>query len=241
VEARIEGTEFPDNETVLLAHYDDATQDFDPLIFAAGRNIAMAINNDMIAWNDGSWTLDLFNHSLSPHITSLAIEIIENYTTLNYNSWVPAINVGGDIQPFLDSGYHGIYFIEHYINPNYHTQDDLIEFCDFPYLAEITKVNLGCILQSDMTVDQKEMVPSFKEIEVYPNPASSEISFRLDDPGSSYWNLLITGMNGAEVFKGLFPSGNNSLDVSFLPDGFYMMMFSNGTKIQHKKLIIAKN
>jgi hypothetical protein len=299
VEARIEGNTIPDEEVVLVGHYDCAVQYSDPLILApgaddnasgtaatlecarvimemgyqpeqtliflasaaeelmyygdagtehyaeeaqaAGRDITMAINNDMIAWNDGSWTLTLFNHILSPQITGLAIEIIENYTSLNYDSFEPVYDVGGDIQPFLDAGYNGIYFMEVPINPNYHQVTDLIDYCDFLYLAEATKVSLGCILHADMTVGQKELVPAFKEIEVYPNPASAEISFRIKDPGSSWWELKIADMNGAEVYKGQYPPGDNRLDVSFLADGFYMMIFRNGEEIRYKKLVIDKN
>jgi len=299
VEARIEGTEFPEDEIVLLAHYDDVTQDFDPIIFApgaddnasgtaatlecarvimdmdyqpgqtliflatgaeelmyygdagtehyaqkaqsAGRNIVMAINNDMVSWNDGSWTLDLLNHTLSPHITGMAINIIDNYTSLNYSSWPPEYNVGGDIQPFLNAGYHGIYFMEHNFNPNYHTYDDLVEYCDMPYLAEVTKVSLGCILHSDITVGIQETVPALNEMAVNPNPATFKINFYLKCPGSSIWDMKIHNINGAEVFKGQFQAGNNTLDVSFLPEGFYMMIFSNGMEILYQKLVISRN
>jgi hypothetical protein len=298
VEARIEGTEYTEDEVVLLGHYDDCTTDFSPMIFApgaddnasgtaatlecarvimemgyqpgqtliflasaaeelmyygdagtehyaqealaAGRNIVMAINNDMIAWDDGSWTIDLFNHPLSSHITGLAIDIIDNYTSLDYYSWPPVANVGGDIQPFFNAGYYGVYFMEHVFNPNYHTYNDLVVSCDFPYLAEVTKVSLGCLLKSDITVGQKEIELTLKEIMVYPNPANTEISFYLNDPRSSSWELKIHNLNGAEIYKGQFPPGNNSLDVSSLPEGFYMMIFSDGTQIRYQKLVIVR-
>jgi hypothetical protein len=296
VEARIEGTEFPEDEVVLLGHYDDCTINEDPfllvpgaddnasgtaavlecarvimemgyqpeqtLIFlssgaeelmyygdsgtehyapealAAGRNIIMVLNNDMIAYNDGSWTLDLWNHILSPHITAMAIEIIENYTSLNYESQVPVYNIGADIQPFLNAGYHGIYFMEHTFNPNYHTPGDTVENCDIPYLAEVTKVNLGCLLKSDITVGLRETGKALRKISVYPNPAASEISFYLEGPGSFPWDLKIHHASGAGVYKGQFPPGNNRLDVSSLPDGFYMMIFNNGTEMRYQKLVI---
>lgn len=298
VEARIEGTEFPDDEVVLIGHYDDCTQDFDPIFFApgaddnasgtaaalecariimemdyrpaqtliflasaaeelmyfgdagtehyaqeaqaAGRNVVMAINNDMISWNDGTWTLDLFNHTQSPEITAMAISIIENYTSLNYYSLPPVENIGGDIQPFLDAGYHGIYFMENNINPNYHSVNDLIDFCDVSYLAEATKVSLGCILNADLTVGQKEMEPAFHEIAVYPNPASEYVSFWLNASGSSLMELKITNLDGIEFYIGPCYPGDNSLDVSFLPEGFYMIIFSTGKESSHQKLVITR-
>lgn len=298
VEARIEGITVPEEEVVLMGHYDCFANDPGPLYFApgaddnasgtaaalecarvimemgyqpeqtliflasaaeelmyfggagteyyaeeaqaAGRNIVMAINNDMIAWNDGTWTLDLFNHTLSPHITSMAIDIIENYTSLNYKSWQPQNEVGADIQPFLDAGYNGIYFMEHYINPEYHTINDVIENCDIPYLAEATRVSLGMILHSDITVGQEEIGTALQEIEIYPNPAADYISFRLKHPWHSSIDVKITGMNGAVVYQAHLPTKTNILDISFLPGGFYMMIFSSGDDVHYKKFVIAR-
>ena len=194
----------------------------------------------MIAWNDGTWTLNLFTHKLSPEITDMAINIIENYTSLNYYAWPPADDVGGDIQPFLDAGYHGIYFMEPPINPYYHTVNDLMEYCDFPYLAEATKVSLGCILHADLTVGENEKKPISQELTVYPNPAGEEITIWLNSYNSSYRELKIFNMNGEELYTAQCLPGNNRLDVSFLPDGFYLMFFNNGKEIHCEKLIIKR-
>jgi hypothetical protein len=298
VEARIEGSEYPQDEVVLVAHYDDCTQDYDPIYFApgaddnasgtsatlecariimemgyqpaqtiiflasaaeelmyygdagtehyameaqaAGRNIVMVINNDMISWDDGTWTLDLFTHVFSQQITGMAINIIEDYTSLNYYAWAPVQNVGGDIQPFLDAGYPGIYFMEQPINPNYHSINDLVDSCDFPYLAEATKVSLGCMLKSDITVGLKETRPGFHEIDVNPNPASNEINFYLNGPVSSSWDLNIISTNGTEVYKGICPPGSNKLNISFLPEGIYLMIFHNNEHALYQKLVILR-
>jgi hypothetical protein len=298
VEARIEGIEYPEDEIVLLGHYDDCTQDHDPMIFApgaddnasgtsavlecarvikemgyqpaqtiiflasaaeelmyygdagtehyaqeaeaAGRNIVMAINNDMIGWDDDSWTLDLFNHMLSPEITGMAINIIENYTSLNYYSWQPVNNIGGDIQPFLSAGYQGIYFMEHQFNPNYHTCYDFADSCNFTYLAEATKVSLGCILHADITVGQKEPEPISRILKVYPNPASEVISFWINDSYSSAMELKINAMNGKELYKGQCILGENILDITFLPGGIYLLIITNGKETRYQKLVIAR-
>jgi hypothetical protein len=225
-----------------LMYYGDAgTEHYAEEAQSAGRNIVLAINNDMIAWNDGSWTLDLFNHKFSPEITELAINIIENYTTLNYESWEPVTEVGGDIQPFLDAGYHGIYFMEHYINPNYHKITDLVENCDFLYLAEAVKVSLGCILYSDMTVGIDKPAGPDEVFFLYPNPAADEINFRLPENGSDEWEVRINGMNGSEYYHGKAKTGENKLNIRYLNDGLYMMILCDGSRIFSNKFLVSDN
>ncbi len=115
------------------------------------RNLAMIINNDMIAWNDGTGTVNIKIHENSPHINQLALHIIENYTSLDYiygNLWTFA-----DLEPFVELGYHGIYFMENFSNqfyPWYHTIDDVVDHLDTAYHAEITKISLGSILHLDI-------------------------------------------------------------------------------------------
>ncbi len=121
----------------------------------ANRNIRMVINNDMIAWNDGSWTITFISDPDSPHISFMAEEAVETYTNLNYiyNTW----GSYADLEPFLDAGFHGIWFMENFengLNPNYHTPDDIVDHLDIEYHTEMTKVSLACILISEsITLD----------------------------------------------------------------------------------------
>ena len=295
VEAKITGSIFPEEEIVMIGHYDCAVQDVDPMLFAPGaddnasgtsallecarvimeqgyqpaktivflasaaeelmyfgdagtehyaaeaqaegRNIVMAINNDMIAWNDGTWTLDLFNHTLSPLITSMAIFIIENYTTLNVYSWQPVSNVGGDIQPFLDAGYQGIYFMEHYINPNYHSITDLVENCDFQFLAEATKVSLGMILYDDIFTGSRESLIADEDLNIWPNPVENYIEFNLEvvNDQSTY---KILNANGIMLHSGnLNPGNRHSLNIGPLSTGIYFLTINTRGKSYHAKII----
>jgi hypothetical protein len=295
VEAKIEGISAPEQEIVILGHYDCIVVSEDPMVFAPGaddnasgtaavlecarvisamdyqpeqtftflasaaeellyfgdagtehyaieamedgRDLVMVINNDMISWNNGTWTLDLRNHLFSPHITELAIYIIENYTTLNYNSLEPVIQVGADIQPFLFCGYHGIYFTENYICPNYHLTTDIVDNCDISYLTEITKVNLGMILQSDITVGMKDAGIDSSKIRIYPNPASDVTFVMIDDRDSQSWTLKIADITGKVVYHSTITTGNNRIDVSMLPGGMYTLIFKREDEIQCRKLI----
>ncbi len=221
-----------------LMNYGDAgTEHYAAEAQAEGRDISMAINNDMIAWNDGSWTIDLFNSTMSPLITSMAIYIIGNFTSLNTYSWQPVYQVGGDIQPFLDAGYQGIYFMEHYINPNYHTINDVAENCDFLYLAEATKVSLGLILHSDLTVGTYLHNIRQNYLNILPNPSALAIHFVLDvtDQNTIY---SIFNLNGAKLETGRLNPGNyHDLNIEHFPKGVYSLVVNHHGGVVSSKFV----
>jgi len=118
---------------------------------ADGRNLSMVLNNDMISWNDSTWSLRVLNDTNSLITTDLVIQVINSYTTLNW--YFDVIGTFADLSYFLEEGYEGIYFMESVQNgftPYYHTVYDLVENIDTAYLAEITRLNLGCFLFSDL-------------------------------------------------------------------------------------------
>lgn len=295
VEARIPGTEFPDQEMIMLAHYDDATQNVDPIFFApgaddnasgtaavlecarviremnyqprqsmiflvsaaeelmyygdsgtehyaaeavaSGKDIVMVLNNDMIGWNDGTNTIQLFNHIGSPEMTELALNIITNYTSLNYQSHTPVQDVGGDIQPFLDAGYHGIYFMEHSINPNYHTLGDSIDNLDFGYMAEATAINLGCILQTDFTTNVNDYLIDQAELEIIPNPATEYIIIRSQDPNIPQI-VKIYGIDGTLKLSKTLVDPTTKIGISQLPTGIYLVVSASTNGIKQSRLVV---
>jgi hypothetical protein len=118
---------------------------------AEERDISMVLNNDMISWNDSSWSIRIFNDPNSQITTDLALQVINSYTTLNW--YFDSIGTFADLTFFLDEGYEGIYFMEGAQNgftPYYHTVYDLADNIDTAYHAEITRLNLGCFLFSDL-------------------------------------------------------------------------------------------
>lgn len=295
VEARIPGTEFPDQEMIMLAHYDDATQNVDPIFFApgaddnasgtaavlecarviremnyqprqsmiflasaaeelmyygdsgtehyaaeavaSGKDIVMVLNNDMIGWNDGTNTIQLFNHIGSTELTELAQNIITYYTTLNYQSHTPVQDVGGDIQPFLDAGYHGIYFMEHSINPNYHTLGDSIDYLDFGYMAEATAINLACILQTDYTTSANDYSADQTDLEIMPNPATEYIIVR-----SQGFNIpqtvKIYAIDGTLKLTEALVVPTTKIDISQLPPGIYLIVAASSKGIKQSRLVV---
>ncbi|HLO91997.1 MAG TPA: M20/M25/M40 family metallo-hydrolase [Lentimicrobium sp.] len=296
VEARIQGSDFPDKEMVMIGHYDDVTQNSEPISGApgaddnasgtaailecarilnqpeyqprqtmvflasaaeelmyygdsgtehyaaeahdAGRDIVMAINNDMIGWDDGTWTVQLFNHIGSPEITALAIDIITNYTTLNYLSSTPVHDVGGDIQPFIDAGYHSIYFMENSINPNYHTRGDSIDYLNFNYMAEITAIGLGCVLQTDNTVNSKKYPNHLLNLKILPNPATNNVTIYNPDNKLTH-SLKIYKLDGTQQISQTISGSTANIDISILPPGTYLVVVSSETESYYSRLVVA--
>lgn len=212
VEAKIQGTTYPNHEMLVMGHYDSFNESWDwnspyvsapgaddnasgtaaviecarvfmemnyqpdkTLVFlatageelmysgesgakhyaqeaySANRKIGMTINNDMIAWNDSSWTLCVKTDANSQHITNLTVDAIYNYTSLNYvldaAPWTYA-----DLEPFIELGFHGVYFMEKsepLFYPYYHTINDIVDYIDTAYHAEITRLNIALMLKYD--------------------------------------------------------------------------------------------
>jgi len=300
VEARIEGTEFPDEEILVLGHYDNVVPNGNPEVFApgaddnasgtaslieiarvilesgfearrtvvflataaeelmysgdsgaelyataasaAGKNIVMVINNDMIAYDTDTWTVNMSNHIGSESITGMAIQMLETYTTLNYELWEASTNYGADIQPFFDVGYSGVYFMEHVFNPNYHTETDLIDYCDFDYHAEVTKVSCALIMNNDMTVAIGE-APDDILLKIYPNPANSVATLHFEIAHKGHLNVSLYSPGGKPVTNILsrnFSPGTYTerLNTESLTPGVYYCSLQSNAAILTTKLIV---
>ncbi len=221
----------------LMGFGDSGAEHYAAEALAAGRDIVMAVNNDMIGWNSGTWTIKLLNHSGSPEITALALDIITNYTTLNYQSSTPVPNLGGDIQPFLEAGYHGIYFMEHLINPNYHTLGDSIDYLDFNYMAEATGIGLGCVLQTDLTVNTLNHPTQLSTLKIMPNPASDYII--VSTPGINITqNLMIYSLDGTLSLSTTINTSTTLIDISSLLPGVYIVVAAYGEVREYSRLVV---
>ncbi len=222
-----------------LMYYGDAgTEHYAAEALAAGMDIVLAVNNDMIGWNDDTWTVQLFNHIGSPQATQLAIDIIDTYTTLNYQSLEPVQDVGGDIQPFLDAGYHGIYFMEHSINPNYHSLGDTIGNLDFAYLAECARIGLGCMLQNDITVNIKDYTANLPTLRIYPNPATSNITI-CNPANVRPHKISVYGSDGSLRLQQTVSGDRTVINLSGFPDGVYIVRLISAEGTWEGKIVLS--
>jgi peptidase M28-like protein/type IX secretion system substrate protein len=296
VEAKIIGTEYPDEEFLIMGHHDNVQIDSDPEVFtpgaddnasgtvaaletarvlmemgyqpertiiflttaaeelmnfgdagsrhyaaaasAAGRNIWGVINNDMIAYNNGTDVITLSNVIGSEEITGVAELITDAYTTLSPQVQSSQPQSGADLQPFIEAGYHGVYLMERVFNPYYHTVQDLVEFCDIDYLTEVIKISCGTLLHSDVSVGIAES--SVKEIcfTAYPNPFADNINMVLND--SDYpCEINVSNITG-QVIKTTITEPHQKkvmLDLHACTPGVYIVTITNNGNIGKLKIV----
>ena len=199
----------------------------------SGKNIWGVINNDMIAYDNGSNTITLSNVIGSEEITGVAEMITETYTNLTPYVDNPNPSSGADLQPFIEVGYHGVYLMESIFNPYYHTELDLVANVDLDYLTEAIKISCGTVLYSDITVGIKEDL-QIPNITLYPNPASEQLKIK----GSikAWEGFQLTTLSGTVIMNIRI---DPEIDISHLDPGFYIATITSKTGgIYTEKLII---
>jgi hypothetical protein len=83
-------------------------------------------------------------------------------------------------------------------------------------------------------------LPQEIEVRIYPNPASDLITFEYDASQLKYFDLYIYDQNGRLV-REMIKFSAKTLDVSYLPQGYYELFIREGEKIiSREKLVIAR-
>ncbi len=200
----------------------------------SGKNIWGVINNDMIAYDNGSNNITLSNVIGSEEITGVAEMITETYTNLNPMVDYPNPSSGADLQPFIEVGYHGVYLMESVFNPYYHTELDLVANVDLDYLTEAIKISCGTVLYTDITVGINDNSTGSKIISVYPNPASKYIRLSGNIDNLNKIQLLTIGGNHVKEIE-----IKNEINISDLRSGIYILLLeTNSGEFQFEKLIV---
>ncbi|MCX6254589.1 MAG: M20/M25/M40 family metallo-hydrolase [Bacteroidia bacterium] len=108
------------------------------------KKIKLMLNNDMIAYQPGTnqseWIVNINDYDNSHNLRTEAEQMCSRFTVLKYindNTY----NRQSDSYPFFTNGFEALFFFSDYIDPNYHTLNDLVEYCNFDYCREIVK---GC-------------------------------------------------------------------------------------------------
>jgi bacterial leucyl aminopeptidase len=107
------------------------------------KKIKLMLNNDMIAYQPGAsqvnWIVNIIDYDNSHNLRKEAGTMCTRFTVLKYkNDNSP--NKSSDSYPFFLNGYKALFFFSNYVDPNYHTVDDLAVNCNFEYCREIVKV-----------------------------------------------------------------------------------------------------
>ena len=78
--------------------------------------------------------------------------------------------------------------------------------------------------------------PNSENFKIYPNPVSSRINISVSESGASSGHLKILNSLGEIVYWKLSPL-KQSLDVSFLKTGLYLLLFETNSNVYFKKII----
>ncbi len=297
VEAKIIGSLYPDEEILLMGHYDNVQLDSDPEIFSPGaddngsgtvaaletarvlmemdyqpemtivflataaeelmyfgdagseyyatkaadegRNIIAIINNDMIAYDEGTSVIGFSNLIGSEEITGIASIITNEYTTLTADIPSPQSFSGADLQPFLDVGYTGLYIEENIFNPYYHTELDLVENCDISYLTEVIKISCGSLIYSDIHVGTDEFANMGIGLKVFPNPCTDKLSLTFTNLLNKFTISLLNSSGQIVSNYDINPVNQNSFMISMLefPSGVYILRLVSESEVISKKII----
>jgi leucyl aminopeptidase len=117
-----------------------------------GEKIKMMLNHDMIAYETSNdkltWIVNIIDYDNSHDLRTFAQSMCTKYTVLNYIN-VNTYNKQSDSYPFSLYGYKALFFFSYDSDPNYHTLNDLVTYCNPEYCAEIAKVSCALLVNKD--------------------------------------------------------------------------------------------
>jgi leucyl aminopeptidase len=116
------------------------------------RKIKLMLNNDMIAYQPGTdqseWIVNINDYDNSHNLRTEAEQMCTRFTVLKYIN-DNTFNRQSDSYPFFTNGFEALFFFSNYIDPNYHTLNDLVEYCNFDYCHEIVKVCCALLVDNN--------------------------------------------------------------------------------------------
>ncbi len=207
-----------------LMNFGDAGSEYYAAEAAAmGRNIWGVINNDMIAYDNGSDIIGFSNVIGSEEITGIAALITANYTSLTPEIPPPQTGAGADLKPFIEEGYSGLYLMESVFNPFYHSEQDLVENCDISYLTEVIKISCGSVIYSDISVGIAAQPSDEINISLWPNPCSNIINILIEDAATNF-EIMMMNTSGQVLWQTNTGSESHlSINMEKYPAGLYIL------------------
>jgi hypothetical protein len=116
------------------------------------KKIKMMLNNDMIAYQPGTnqseWIVNIIDYDNSHNLRMEAEQMCIRFTVLKNKNDNTSFAMS-DSYPFFRNGYKALFFFSNYIDPNYHTLNDLAVSCNFDYCREIVKVNCALLVENN--------------------------------------------------------------------------------------------
>ncbi len=199
-------------------------------------HIAVMLNNDMVSYQpDGDWKLTFHWYENALDILAKAVAFCDEYTDIE--PFIPSEADNGNAQAsdsyaysLLD--YKSVFAIEHTFSTSYHTDHDVVDSNNYPYLAHVTRYNLAMLCDfagvvEPVSVKDNSLAQGGR---LFPNPLSDRavLQFSTDNPCEA--DFVITNMAGQVVKTlslGNLSSGSHRIDLDFsdFPAGIYLCRF----------------
>ena len=116
----------------------------------SGDDILGMLSTDMVAYNTGANSADIFAGSGSVQLqVAVAAAVAEYGQGLSYVQ--NGLSGGSDHRPFEQAGYQACLFIEDWGNPNYHTQRDSVDtpnYIDYAYAVRMSRTIVGFLVDA---------------------------------------------------------------------------------------------
>jgi hypothetical protein len=201
---------YPDMEN-NFSNYDSLTR----VLFDFSQNVGDTLNSDLYSYSNQA-----------PFIITQVDTVL---FLANYRKKIT-------FKPVNSSTHYSIYeglgaLVGRYSNEPYHSN---IQDYVCIRLDDVLTVGLesGC----QLSIEEKGAI----ELNLHPNPTQNEFSFHLSEPyNSQHINYSILDISGKKVLEGIRLS-NVEIDVSSLPNGYYVVQVQIGEQFVSKSLIVNR-
>lgn len=176
------------------------------------------------------------------------VTVIGDDTTIKHNVIIKRMHTDSlhDVLKFIPEGIDSKVLEGELKNLPKGAEVRMVKIIAFINIEEPTKEELKKNNNAEIkkAADEKQLKVS--QLNVYPNPSSGKFSldFELADKGKT--QLLVTDLQGKEVYKEEFMNDGNGLqtrqlDLSNQAGGFYLLKIKNGDKSLVKKIILQQS
>ena len=128
----------------------------------------------------------------------------------------------------------------------------IINHCYFEHVS--IKRTLLCVLENGKTIytnetypncfygqnslTNNEQVPFQNKIEIYPNPASDQLFIDTKSEGQVKLQIRFLNVNGGIIYDKVVSEYHNTIDISMIPSGLYLIQVMTDNSIMNKKVVI---
>jgi hypothetical protein len=116
------------------------------------EKIKMMLNHDMVAYETSNdkltWIVNIIDYDNSHDLRMYAQDMCTKYTALKYIN-INTYNKQSDSYPFSTNGFKALFFFSNDSDPNYHTLNDVVTYCNFGYCAEVAKISCTMLVNKD--------------------------------------------------------------------------------------------